>query len=410
MVKDEFDHRIASKPVLFAKFPQRSAMNSNQHQACLNALATMTNVTASMSDRSDVRTYAQLSIERHKEKTNFLQFVKDEFYQRNIKNCQNLQPELEKFVTRRWKDSIKRLVTTNTSCYQLQSAIPICPSSNSNDEYTIEYEKTLKQTGVVLTVNCKKYSNPIQVSCSYLEYFFSTDVALPLDESHPQNESADVVISVATLTAILISAQERSRTDWNITFTLTESDNHKTIRFDELLPAVSLRCLDKNRLAYKYGVTAAIAVAKKKTVFSFEENAFIERTQPTFDNCGTSVQQQSESAADYKVWNFEEYLHKCRASISTNNSNTADRNHIRRRWNVKRNSVDYCRLVVDSSQDFCEKQSDGSVRFINLSPKLEYQCEFGAEQMSLSELITEWCRLRFGHNTTTHRGICCHFQ
>lgn len=408
IIKEVHDHSNFSKPHLFANFSQRSSMNSSQHQSCLNAIAKLNSDTSngSMSDRLDIRTYAQLSMERNEEKTKFLEFVQGEFYQRNIKNCYNLLPELNKFIMERWKDSIKNVLTSNNdNCYQLQSAIPIS-QSNSNDDYTIEYEKTINQTGTVLAVNCKKYSNPMRWSCSYLKYFFpnssDADTTAPLEELM-QSGSVDVVISLTTLASILTTAKDLS-IDWNVTFTLKECEDKKVIIFDEILPAPSLQCLEKNRRAYKYGVTATIAVPKKKTVFCFAENRFIERIQPTSDKCSTSILLQ-EPISEYKVWNFDEYLNKFSISTSSNNG-TAGNNHIRRLWNIKRNNVDYCRLVIDNSQDFCEKQTDGSVRFINLSPKIEYQCEFGAEQMSISELITEWCELRFGHNTITHRGIC----
>lgn len=371
-------------------------MNSKQHQSCLNAIAKLRNDTsdASISDRDDIRTYAQLSTEIANEKKRFLDFVKDEFDKRNIKNCY-LQPELNKFITKRWTESIEKVLASNKSGYQLQSAIPIS-QSNCTDEIKVQHEKTIRQTGVVLAVNCKKYNNPIRLSCAFLEDFFSNiaDITVPLDQLI-SNQSVDVVISLKTLTSLLTYATDLS-TDWCVTFTLTQCDNNKVIIFDELLPA-SLECLEKNRLAYKYSIKAAIAVPKKNEVFCFEENRFVERE---YELSTPSV--LPDLPPTYKIWHYDEFLSKFTDPVSTNDS-TADSNHIRRLWNIRHNNVD-CRLVIDNSQDFCEKQTDGRVTFINLSPKMEYQCEFGAEQMSVSELISEWCELRFGPNTITHRG------
>lgn len=403
ITKESFDHSTRSKTRLFSDFPQQSSMNSHEHKSCLNAIVKLRTDTsdASMSDRNDIRTYAQLSIERNKEKANFLDFVKGEFYKRNIKNCYDLQPELNKFITKRWKDSIENLVASNNNNYQLQSAIPIICQSISNDDVIIEHEKTIQQTGFVLVVNSNKYNNPIRLGCSFLEHFYSNmeDITVPLDDVI-SNHSVDVAISLKTLTSILTAATDLS-TEWSVAFTLKQCENNNVIIFDEFLPA-SLTCYDKNRLAFKYGVKATIVVPKKKDVFSFEVNRFIERLQPQLDILTSNVLQDSKS--DYKVWNFDEYLNKFTDSTESTLHSTTDSNHIRRLWNIRQNNVD-CRLVIDNSQEFCEKQQDDSVKYINLSCKLEYQCEFGGEQMSLSELISEWCELRFGPDTITHRGM-----
>lgn len=355
-----------------------------------------------MSDRSDIRTYAQLTNERTKEKTMFLEFVKSEFFKRNINNCHNLQPELNKFITKRWKDSIKNALTLNDNHYHLQSAIPLNQSID-NDEFIIEFEKTVEEIGTVLAVNRNKYqSNAMQLSCPFLEYFFPSDVEVVISRGEfSSTESYDVVISLTTLTSILSYAKDIS-IDWNVTFSLKKDDKKKVIVFDEILPQSSLGCLEKNRKAYKYGVTTAIVVPKKNEIFSFKENGFLKREPPIYDKSTTSIL-SCEPVSTYKACRFEEYLKKCADSISKV-TQTADTNRIRRVWNIKRKNVDYCRLIIDSSQDFCEKQADGSAQFINLSPKIDYQCEFGAEQMSLLELISEWCELRFGPKTITDRG------
>ncbi len=407
VTKESYDHGTFPKIALYPNFPQRSSMNSQQHQSCLNAIAKLKNDTsdASMSDRNDIRVYAQLFAERNKEKSNFLEFVKDEFYKRNIKNCYNLRPELNKFITKRLEESVQSVLSSNNNFYQLQSAIPIS-QSDDNGEITVEFEETVNESGNVLTVNTNKYSNPIQLGCAFLDHFFANaaDRIVPLDEAFLQSHSVDVVVSLKTLSSILTAAKILS-TDWNVKFTLKPCGDKNVIIFDEILPAVSLGCLEKNRLAYKYSVKAGIAVPKKKEIFSFEDKQFIERIPPISGKKATASIPLQEAVSDYKVWPFEEYMEKFSDSNSTHEDDrTSDSNHIRRLWNVKRNNVDYCKLVIDNSQDYCEKQKDGTVKYINLSPKLEYQCEFGAEQMTLSELITDWCELRFGPNTITHRG------
>ncbi|KAG4070129.1 hypothetical protein HA402_013372 [Bradysia odoriphaga] len=411
VTKELYDHSNPSKAVLFANFPERSSMNSRQHQSCLNAIAMLRADPSdvSMSDRNDIRVYEQLTIERSKEKAKFYEFVKSEFYKRNIKNCYDLQTELNKFITKRWQDSVESASTTNNACYQLQSAIPISGAHNNGDvTVVVEHEKTIKQTGVVLMVNHNKYRNLVRLSCPFLNNFFSnipeiTSPLNPLDESFIQSESVDVVISLKTLAAILTSASILS-TDWNVTFTVKTYENKNVVIFDDLLPTLSLGCLEKNRLAYMHGVKASVVVPKKNEVFSFETNQFVERVDRTFNpNFIRQPQPLEEAVSNYKIWNYEEYLQKFGESVPSNQSLTLDTNHIRRSWKVKRNNEDCCRLVVDSSQDCCEKQKDGTVKHVNLSPKLEYQCEFGAEQMTLAELISEWCALRFGHDTITHR-------
>lgn len=407
VTNEVIDHSRQSKTRIFSNFPRRSSMNSSQHQSCLNAVTKLNSPESalSMSDRSDIRTYAQLFIKRTKEKTEFLEFVKGEFIKKNIRNCQNLQPELNKFIIKRWEDSIKRVTSSNKNYYHLQSAIPLNHSHNS-DEITIELEKTVEGIGNVLAINRSKYTNPLQVSCSFLEYFFQDDTkVITPEEERLISEPIDVSISLTSLASILSYSKDFS-IDWSIAFSLKIHNNKKVLVFGEILPPPTLRCLERNRKAYKYGVIASIVVSKKKEIFSFKENGFVQREHPTLEETSTSIL-SVEPETTYKAWRFEEYLNKFTDSISKVNGaadSNLDHNHISRLWNMKKNGMDFCRLLINNSQDVCEKQIDGSVQFINLSPKIDYQCEFGAEQMTLSELITEWCELRFGPNTVTDRG------
>lgn len=405
ITKETYEHSTCPKVTLFANFRQRSSMNSHQHQVCLNAMTKLGRAdnSLSMSDRTDIRTYAQLSIERQAEKKQFLDFVKDEFYKRNIKNCFHLQPELNTFVTKRLQRSMQMALASMNDSFRLQSALPITHNGGSGDPIVVEHEKMIHRIGVALAINANKYSNPVQVSSSFLEHFYSNhgDVVVPIDEPFLQHHSVDVVINVKTITSIVTSAKIHS-VDWNVPFKVTACEDKNVIIFDDKLPALSVSCLEKNRLAYKYGVKALVVLPKKKEVFSFEENLFIQRHPPTIAVSDTS-NATNETAPSYKLWHFEEYLTKfCHSTASENTA--SDSNHIRRLWNIKRNGHNSCRMVIDSSEDYCEKRKDGTVKFINLSPKLEYQCEFGAEQMTLAELIEEWCALRFGPDTVVHRG------
>lgn len=401
--KELLDHSTHSKVTLYGNFPQKSSMNSQQHEACLNAMAKLgsdeNNI--SMTDRNNIRIYEQLKLERDNEKRKFLEFVKDEFYRRNIKNCYNLQPELDTFIKKRFEQSVESVLASNDKFYQLQSAIPIS-QNDDNGTISIDHEATIAESGIVFPINRNKYTNPVQLSCSFLEHFYSNhaDIIVPLDQSLLERHSVDVVISLKTLTSILTSAKNLS-TNWNVLFTVQPCEERNVIVFDEILPVPSFSCLEKNRLAYKYSVKAGVVVPKKKEIFSFDEKRFIQRPVHTITN---HLASNSLQEIGYKVWNFEEYLTKYFDSGSPNQNPSSDSNHIRRLWNIKRNNVDCCRMMIDSSHDFCEKEKNGTAKYAHLSPKLEYQCEFGAEVMTLSELISEWCALRFGPDTLIHRG------
>uniref|UniRef100_A0A1B0D4J7 Uncharacterized protein n=1 Tax=Phlebotomus papatasi TaxID=29031 RepID=A0A1B0D4J7_PHLPP len=61
-----------------------------------------------------------------------------------------------------------------------------------------------------------------------------------------------------------------------------------------------------------------------------------------------------------------------------------------------------CRILVKFHQDGVVLGDDGE-EAINFSLKIEYQTEFGAEEMTIEELIREWCQQTFNPNSRTLR-------
>lgn len=62
------------------------------------------------------------------------------------------------------------------------------------------------------------------------------------------------------------------------------------------------------------------------------------------------------------------------------------------------------RVLVTSKQDAYKTCPDGKTVFINYSPKIELQAEYGGEVMTKNELIREWCDLYFRPESITERG------
>lgn len=64
------------------------------------------------------------------------------------------------------------------------------------------------------------------------------------------------------------------------------------------------------------------------------------------------------------------------------------------------------RLAVQTQADGVDEREHGTTCAVHISVKPEYQTSFGAEQMTESELIHEWCQLAFYPNSQVERCKC----
>lgn len=116
---------------------------------------------------------------------------------------------------------------------------------------------------------------------------------------------------------------------------------------------------------------------------------------------GAKMDQEPEANVnmEYKAIGFDEFLQQLEENRKP--VDPVQRNVSLQLWNLQ-DGDEQCRILVRTRTDCYE--SLRKVKFyINISIKLEYQTEFGAEQMTKSELIREWTRQRLRPNSKTLR-------
>lgn len=119
---------------------------------------------------------------------------------------------------------------------------------------------------------------------------------------------------------------------------------------------------------------------------------FVQRTGEK-DKVSLDVSQNETSKESYNVKDFDEFLEDYNKKIKRND--VCDEVLSKVEFLVGDSSLS---LLISCLPDAMDKES-----LVILSPKVEYQPEFGEEQMTQYELIREWIHLKFMKNTQVKR-------
>lgn len=385
------DATFAAKPQLHPEIGGRqSKIPGWQHAAGLRVLkmkysssnnGTVAPVTNAM------KTFAETAAKRAAEGKEFTALASAYFDAHTVKRCRQMRPFLSDRIAAEWSRALSNAVCPNRSAhhaYVIQTAIPL----------DIASEEVVRMEVVGDAIRDGARDLPTYVKCVQRRPFpRASDSVVPLwPQLHGfpmhelmQTHDARVLISLNVIRQ-LIDYPANSTESWLISVEIIENiDGRKSCIFDEMLPAAVLQTKHRNRLALRRQVLGdTLQVLRSKIVVgSYNE-----------DVLNVSLDMKYQPIA------FEDFIGAfCRTNQSS--AAVADPTSLCRAVVLNGN----LRLLVHTNVDGIERNADDKQPSVSVhvSVKPEYQAEFGAEQMSQSELVDEWLRLIFNPDSVVDR-------
>lgn len=406
---------------LFMNFPERSHLTRKQHMNGLKALASLKKKIPSEAEHIAIMEYENDKpkiTEDHQKFHSFVkQYVEARLRERFTKPCKSIA-ELGELVTR--SDPTKY----QDCLYSIQTGVQL---KDPRDEFISDTQliltEDLKAFGIVKTIHFVSETPMVGVlpkSETSAKQFLQKDPDITRNYNAyvggMGRQFGGIFLNTQTIYQI-ISAEIGS--SWTIPFLVQGSDSSEPFVFFES-PFQKPSCLSALELE-QFGLEICYQAALTKCYYrsySFDEEKYIdklvgsgedtskiesdgegdedEETRLVIDSVpeneivekpiDESVEPE-KSPEEFKVFEYDEYLSK----LSTN-APREPLNYIVSRVSLKSSPSDPepIPLIITSSCDGLYRSEN-----VTLSFKFEFKTEFGAQTMSLEELIKEWCSIAF---------------
>ncbi|XP_055620347.1 uncharacterized protein LOC129764845 [Toxorhynchites rutilus septentrionalis] len=377
---------------MFEQFPTGSKLGRAEHQHCLTVLNRLNLRLGfdSPEEKEALGKYKTLMKKLGKEQCLFDSFVKKYFNTHLVGRKKIIDHELNQLVIAIWKSKVQRMLQgISDSKFYLSTAVMWMKYGVNEQNVTFELaSENVLELGVVKNIftenllHCntlKRNKRILDQFCSDEAHFVSVDDALQIETILRQDESIRFVISSGALNYLLNSATNLQQR-WMIPIQIRTIGDRNVIIFGKKLQPTKMLSHDRNIKAHKYLVRSFMTITKKVR----ENNA--KESKPV-------------TTPEYIPVHFDEYLHslqKRRQSMPQSEQNVR-----LGLWKLS-DGDNQCKFLVRSRMD-CYESLRKMKFYINISIKLEYQAEFGAEQMTSSELLREWIRQFLRPNSKTLR-------
>lgn len=415
--------------LLLSKLP-KSFLTIDEHQSCLRFIDYMqthyhyahleqinvNNLTEK--EHLDFQTFQNCQEKRLQEKNSYLEFIYSRFFTNYIERYRNVSPNIQRFLIEKWKYDLNNIElikkTPNNNYYLLRTAITLQNNSHADVHFKmlLSEEKPFK-CGIVPKFNNKYLlTTYFHKSYNYLQNFnenflklLSSNTLLQYDK-HISTSTKNFDISITELALIKFLDPMSCTNDWHMEIYVKElNEFSKHIFIENPLPE-QLTHLERQRLGYKYLILSGICRPNSKKSYSLDNDCSMQMLNG--NNLMKSVHEDTRRfyGNNYNIYKFDEYLieyYKMHKNINV--TNKINKNYTYTNWSLGNPDVkqnDFVNLIIRTEYDGC-LINDDKYEFINLSIKLEFQIEYGAEQMTKSELICEWCRQLIKPNSITQR-------
>lgn len=376
---------------IFMKNPlSRSMLTAEEHVACIEALQTINNGTGKLTPKQE--TCWEKLAECTEEKRQFLEELRTHFLEKLSHRAHEVPPQIEHFVVNVWKRKIVELHRTVGKAHiQLKTALILqCVDVDVHAKliygerhgqirktHDVEY---IRQSSAILQQTYKEQRNPtfsryVKCKVAQLRQLYDVHFQVPL-----------------SIVRLLLCDES----DWCVPITVHVSktnaifESDRVIIFEKRLPP----CYRSGNARYRTGAKYAVRSCLARTVDDGCDAIDI--------NGGLA----ENATSTYKLNEFDEYLKLNQDKESKADAIKANKllNIFEISGNVDEGVTDTYRVLITSKQDAYKLCPNGEMVYINYSPKIELQAEYGGEIMTKNELIREWCDLYFRPNSIIERG------
>lgn len=410
----ELEIDTTKKVGLYDDFPSGSQLSRADHQHCLKVLnrINMRLAFESTEDRKALERYRTLMKRLENERKLFESFVKNYFNSNLVCRKSSIDKELDDLVVAIWKGKVGRILDGFADKrYMLATAVIWL--NYKQHERNVRFEpvsEDVVEFGVVKNIFTESLlqCDTLRRNQRILDAFFEDQHrAHPVDDNAEvktilqQDEDIRFVTNSGTL-AYLLNCASNMEEQWMVPFKIEVIEGRNVIFIDRKLQPIKMLTHDRNIKAHKYLVRSFMSIVRKDNPLNVSREADGEKDT----ECTVKT--------EFKVVEFDEYLQSIAEASKLKPH--PHRNSRLQLWKLQEGDDQY-RFLVRSRMDCYE--SLRKVKFyINISIKLEYQAEFGAEQMTKNELIHEWARqylrpnsktLRLRINAATHAIVSHHY-
>uniref|UniRef100_A0A182WF56 Little elongation complex subunit 2 C-terminal domain-containing protein n=1 Tax=Anopheles minimus TaxID=112268 RepID=A0A182WF56_9DIPT len=387
---------------LFNRFPSGSVLTRDEHRHCL-AVQNRINLRLpfnSPEEKKNYERYLELMEKLAPEKEMFDSFVKNYFNTNLLRRVQTIEPELNSLVVRVWQEKVQERLALACALggkYLLMTVVPFFGSAEN--ETNVEFqpsEQEAHETGnvrILFTANLlrcvtlKRNQRVLDdftaewcaVRCKRDEQLVNINTVLQ------QLPEVSFVIPAGVFTLLLNYAQNMYE-QWTIPFEAKMIDGRKVLIMESRHPPTKLSTHARKVKAYKL-------LVKSYMIFMGRKH------QSGSSKC--SDKDTELTKVPFKPLLFDEYMKTMAHKKSYVVEEKIRENRFYQSWKLKDQHEEH-HLLVCFRQDCYESFRKMRV-FMNISVKIEYQPEFGAEQMTLSELLQEWGRQLLRPNSKTMR-------
>lgn len=398
------DHRdidLAARNILLGKCVETSKLSSSEHSACLKAIQNLrTDETAlSREDKTDRSIFLTTFQTRFDEKTRFLAYLKRTFPGTLSHRYHSVHPAIDSFITHKWKRQLLQMYTNTASdSYRMSTALKI--NRQTDDEINAEL------------VHQEHHGNVPKMLCDATILRQSTENLLRTYQRHRcdqfrkfiRDKSIEIadenqVNAIVPLSVIRLMVCD-SDVEWSIQMEVKDGSSSsilnptKAVTFEKPLPPLYLSGNERKTLGSKYVL--------RTTVCPPHTSAFCHSTKTTSDpvtNSDEVIECGTPSDNEYELHTVDEIA----AKHSEGSDPMSVGNCSFRIWNLS-NGHSTIRLMVPAKSDaFRVGKKEEEIEMVNLSSKLEFQAEYGAEVMTKFQLLREWCHQYFRPDSITVR-------
>ncbi|XP_049290039.1 uncharacterized protein LOC125767476 [Anopheles funestus] len=398
----QLEVKCARSYLLFNKFPSGSVLTRDEHRHCLtvqNRINLRLPFTTAQ-EKKNYERYLELMDKLAPEKEMFDRFVKNYFNTNLLRRVQTIEPELNSLVVKIWKEKVQERLAVERELggkYILMAVVPF--DGSVQNEVNVEFkpsEQEVHETGTVRNlfdqnvIRCATLKRNERVLDNFTTEWCTARCTREEQLANiygvlQQLPDVSFVLPAGALTLLLNYAQNMHE-QWTIPFEIKMFNGRKVLIMDSRHPPNRLSTHARKVKAYKLLV---------KSYTTFKGSKHQTESYKCVDKDKNSMQKP------FKPLLFDEYM----KTMAHKKSSVAQENHRENRfyqhWVLNDPDGEH-HMMVYFRQD-CYESFRKMRAFMNISVKIEYQPEFGAEQMTLAELLQEWSRQLLRPNSKTMR-------